>query len=552
MTSAVAPLRYGSFRTLWVASMLSAFGTFIQSLSSSQLMFDLTGSNTWVGLMVASTSLPLLFFALAAGALADMFDRTKLMLVAQGIMGGSALAMAIFTATDLITPPLLLGLGFVLGTGVALNLPTWQALLPDMVPRGLIASAVALQSAAFNVARALGPALGGLIYATLGAAAGFGINALTYGFVIAGLLMVRHTFVRRERDPAPLGTAILLGIRYARFTPVFRRLLLLVSLFAITSSVVQSVLPGHNAAIGGTAGTLGILLGAMGVGALVATAVRQRFIDRFHHRAPMVTIALFGLVGIGLGLSTSIAMAAVFMFFSGAFWVLTLTNLNATAQLMAPEWIRGRAMSLYSFSFLGIMPLGSILSGILADALGTGTAIVVLCSTSVVLGAMVPLFKIPSLDEIESPEFTPDRPGPLHEEETVEGGPVLILNTWKIDLADLEEFIAVMNLVRLVRLRTGAYRWRLLRNVSDPTRLTELFATGSWEEHLAQHRRIDDASADIIARARSFDRADGPVTRHLISVDVEDPPNFDELISTHEVMHQTDGSIPTMADQDVD
>lgn len=551
MTSAVAPLRYGSFRTLWVASMLSAFGTFIQSLSSSQLMLDLTGSNTWVGMMVASTSLPLLFFALAAGALADMFDRAKLMILAQAIMGGSALAMAILTWTDVITPELLLGLGFLLGTGVALNLPTWQALLPDMVPRGLIASAVALQSAAFNVARALGPAVGGLIYAVFGAAVGFGINALTYGFVIAGLLLVRGTFVRRERDPAPLGTAILLGIRYARFTRAFRNLLLLVSLFAITSSVVQSVLPGHNLAIGGTPGTLGILLGAMGAGALVATAIRQRFVDRFHHRAPVLTICAFGLVGIGLGLSTTVAAAGVFMFFSGAFWVLTLTNLNATAQLMAPEWIRGRAMSLYSFSFLGIMPLGSIISGILADAVGTGPAIIALCSASVVLGVMVPLFRIPSLDEIESPEFTPDRPSPPHDE-TVEGGPVLILNTWKIAEEDFEEFTAVMNLVRLVRLRTGAYRWRLLRNVSDPTRLTELFATASWEEHLAQHRRIDDASADIIARARAFDRADGPVTRHLISVDVEDPPNFGELVRTHEVMHQTDGSIPTMAEQDVD
>jgi MFS family permease len=332
---------------------------------------------------------------------------------------------------------------------------------------------------------------------------------------------------------------------------VFRRLLLLVSLFAITSSVVQSVLPGHNEAIGGSAGTLGLLLGAMGVGALVATAARQRFVERFHRWAPMLTISLFGLVGIGLGLSSTVAVAGIFMFFSGAFWVLTLTNLNATAQLMAPEWIRGRAMSLYSFSFLGIMPLGSIISGILADAVGTGPAIIILCTGSVALGLLVPLFKIPSLDEIESPEFSIDRPTPPHEE-TVEGGPVLILNTWKIDIGDFEEFTAVMNLVRLVRLRTGAYRWRLLRNVSDPTRLTELFATGSWEEHLAQHRRIDDASADIIARARAFDRAGGPVTRHLISVDVEDPPNFAELVITHEVMHQTDGSIPTMADQDVD
>ncbi|MGH8871291.1 MAG: MFS transporter [Acidimicrobiia bacterium] len=549
MTSAVAPLRYGSFRTLWAASMLSAFGTFIQSLSSAQLMLELTGSNTWVGMMVASTSLPLLFFGLAAGALADMFDRAKLMLLAQAIMGGSALTMAVLTGSGAITPGLLLGLGFLLGTGVALNLPTWQALLPDMVPRGLIASAVALQSAAFNVARAIGPALGGLVYAVFGAAVGFGINALTYGFVIAGLLLVRSTFGKRERDPVSLGTAILLGIRYARFTPLFRRLLLLVSMFAITSSVVQSVLPGHNLAIGGNATSLGILFGAMGAGALVGAAVRQRFIDLFGKRAPMVTIALFGIVGIGVGLASTVPVAAGFMFLSGAFWVLTLTNLNATAQLMSPEWIRGRAMSLYSFSFVGILPIGSILSGVLADGVGTGPAIVILCSAAVVLGALVPLFHIPSLDEIQSPEFSAERAAPLHDE-TAEGGPVLVLNTWKIDQDDFEEFTAVMNLVRLVRLRTGAYRWRLLRNVSDPIRLTELFAVGSWEEHLVQHRRIDDASADVIARARSFDRAEGPVTRHLISIDVEDPPHFEELVRTHREMHQSDGSIPTMADQD--
>jgi MFS family permease len=551
MTSAVAPLRYGSFRTLWVASVLSAVGTFIQALASAQLMFDLTGSNTWVGMMVASTSLPLLFFALAAGALADMFDRTKLMLLSQVIMGGSALAMAIFTAGGTITPGLLLGLGLVLGVGVALNLPTWQALLPEMVPRGMIASAVALQSAAFNVARAIGPALGGFVYVAFGAAVGFGINALTYGFVIVGVLMVRDTFEKRAREITSLGTAIALGLRYARFTPLFRRLLFLVSLFAITSAVVQSVLPGHNVAIGGDATTLGFLLGAMGAGALVGAVVRQRFIDRFGTRAPMLTISLFGLVGIGVGLSPNPTVAFVFMFVSGAFWVLTLTNLNATAQLMVPEWIRGRAMSLYSLSFLGILPIGAIMSGILADAVGTGTAIVILCSSSVLLGLLVPLFGIPSLDQIESPEYSEERVAPSHEE-AVEGGPVLVLNTWKIDETDFAEFTSVMNMVRLVRLRTGAYRWRLLRNVSDPTLLTELFALGSWDEHLAQHRRIDDASAAVIARARSFDRAQGPMTRHLVSVDVEDPPDFHQLLVTHELMHETDGSIPIVADQEPD
>ena len=549
MTSSVAPLRIGSFRTLWIASLLSAVGSFIQSVAGSWLMFELTRSNTWVGLMVASSTLPLLFFALAAGALADMFDRTKLMLTAQVIMGASALAMAIFTATDAITPGLLLALGLVLGVGVALNLPTWHALLPDLVPRMMIPSAVALQSAGFNVARAVGPAIGGGLIAVFGPALGFGINAVSYAVVIAALLLVGKSVSTPERDTASFTTAISLGVRYARFTPVFRRLLLLVSLFAATSAVVQSVLPGHTETLGGNAGTLGLLLGAMGAGALVGAFVRERFLGKLGRRAPMTTITLFGLTGIGVGLAPNITWAWIFMFLSGAFWVLTLTNLNATAQLMAPEWIRGRAMSLYSLAFGGILPLGAILGGIVADAIGTGAAMVLLSIGTVGLGLAAPVFKIPSLDEVESPEFSTERQVPIHAEAT-EGGPVVILNTWVIDESDFAEFTELMNEIRMVRLRTGAYRWSLFRNASTPTRLTEMFAIGSWEEHLAQHRRIDDASAALIARARAFDRDGGPVTRHLIAIDVEDPPNFDQLLLTHEQMHQTDGSIPLMVDQE--
>ena len=549
MASAVAPLRIGSFRTLWIASLVSNVGSLIQTVAANWLMFEMTGSNTWVGLMVASSTLPLLFLALAVGALADMFDRTKLMLISQVIMGGSALTMAVLTAADLITPGWLLGLGLILGTGVALNLPTWNALLPDLVPRPMIPNAVALNSAGFNVARAVGPAIGGVIVATLGPQAGFGINALTYAAVIVALIIIGSTINSPARESTSFGTAISLGVRYARYTPVFRRLLLLVALFAITSAVVQSVLPGRTESLGGGAGALGFLLAAMGAGALVGAFVRAHIVSRLRRRSPMVTITGFGLAGIGVGLAPNLALALVFMFISGAFWVLTLTNLNATAQLMAPGWIRGRAMSFYSLAFGGVLPLGAILSGVVADAIGTGQAMVTLSLGTVALGLASPAFKLPSLDEVESPEFSLEREPPAHDE-TLEGGPVFILNTWTIDERDLAEFAELMNEVRMVRLRTGAYRWALFRNASVPTRLTELFTTGSWEEHLAQHRRIDDASAALIAKARAFDRDGGPVTRHLIAIDVENPPNFEDLLVTHEEMHQTDGSIPNMADQD--
>ncbi len=544
MTSPVAPLKYPNFRLLWAASVFSATGTFIQSVSGSWLMWELTESNTWVGLMVGSVTLPLLFLALAAGALADMFDRTKLMLLAQGIMGGSAATMAFLTATDSITPGLLLGFGLLLGSGVALNIPTWQALLPDLVPRGLVASAVALQSAAFNVARAVGPAIGGALVAVFGAAAGFGVNSLSYLAVIGVLLVVRKKLETPERDPTSLGAAITLGIRYARFTPTFRRLLGLVALFAITSSVVQSILPAHTIRLGGGSLELGLLLGAMGAGALVGAFTRQRVIDRLDRRTVPLTITLFGLAGIGLGFATSLIVAGIALFVAGIAWVLTLANLNATAQLMSPQWIRGRAMSLYSLAFAGILPVGFILSGVLADTIGTPAALIVFSSGAVVLGILSPRFGIPSVDDVESPEYTVDRPLLSHHEPTIEGGPVIVLNTWVIDDGDFGEFTALMNEVRLVRLSTGAYRWRLMRSTADPHRITELFATHTWEDHLAQHGRIDDASLDLIRRAREFDRAGGPKTRHLVALDVESPLNFDESVSAHQEMHQTDGSIP--------
>lgn len=543
MNSAVAPLQHGSFRVMWIASVLSAVGTFIQSVAGSWLMLDLTGSNTWVGLMVASSTLPLLFFALAAGALADMFDRIKLMVVAQTIMGASALGMSVLTATDLITPPLLLGLGLLLGTGVSLNLPTWQALLPDLVPRGMIASAVALQSAAFNAARAIGPAIGGAILASLGPAAGFGINALTYLFVIVALLVIGRRLTIRERQHISIGTAIGLGVRFARFTPVFRRLLGLVALFAITSAAVQSVLPNHTRALGGAEVAYGGLLGAMGVGALLAAAIRPAFMERFPDRPAQLTITGFGISGSLVALAPGLWVAGIGMFVAGFFWVLTLTGLNATAQLISPEWIRGRAMSFYSLSFGGILPVGSITAGVLADATSTSTAMLIMSTCAALLGLMTPSFRVPSLNNVELPEFSEHRTPPDHET-AISGGPVVVLNVWQLDRVDYRDFVSLMNEVRLVRLRTGAYRWQLMRTATDPLRLVELFEVTSWEEHLAQHRRIDDASARLLARVRSFDADGGPTTRHLIGIDPDSPALVDVLTDEHAILHQTDGSIP--------
>ncbi len=404
MTSAVAPLRYPHFRALWAASVFSASGTFIQSVAASWLMFELTGSNTWVGLMVASATLPLLFLSLAAGALADMFDRTKLMLIAQAIMGGSAAAMATFTYLDLITPPLLLGLGLVLGTGLALNIPAWQALIPDLVPRGLVASAVALQSVAFNAARAVGPAIGGFIILAYGPEAGFGINSLSYLAVIIVLFVIGPQLAEREKEKASFRTAIVDGLRFARTTRVFRNLLQLVALFAISSAVVSATLPVHTAGLGGTEATFGLLLGAMGAGALVGAFIRPALERRLVNGSVPWTITLSGVGGLTLAFAPNLYTAGLGMFLFGLAWLLTLSTLRATAQLLAPSSIRGRAMSLYTLAFAGINPIGSFAAGLIADRVGTTGSLAIFSSGALLIGLISPRFRVPGIDSIEDPE----------------------------------------------------------------------------------------------------------------------------------------------------
>lgn len=549
MTSAAEPLRYPQFRWLWVGNVFSAAGSFVQTVAASWLMFELTDSSTWVGLIIASSTLPLLFFSLTAGALADRFDRAKLMLIAQTTMGAGAATMAVLTFLDLMTPGMLLALGLLMGTGMALNLPAWQALVPDLVPRGLVASAVALNSAAFNAARAVGPAIGGVLLATYGAEAGFAFNAASYIVIIVALIVIGPGLTVTDREPhQSMRNAISTGLRFARFTPSFRNLMALVALFAICSAVVQAVLPVHNVYLGGGEIAFGVLYGAMGAGALTGAIVRPRIGYWVDGSWVPYTITLFGVSGIIVGLAPSLWVAGVGMFLCGLFWLLTLATLNATAQLMSPAWIRGRAMSIYSLAFAGVLPIGSILSGWVADLLGTPGSLVLFSSGALVLGFFAPRFHVPHIDDVTSPEFTEAGvTAPIHDEEELEGGPVVVLNTWQIDEDDFVEFTNVMNEVRLVRLSTGAYRWRLLRSTSDPTRLTEMMVLRSWDDHVAQHRRLDDSAVVILRRARSFDRADGPVTRHLIAVDVENPPNFEQLVATHDALHKTDGSIPKTA-----
>jgi MFS family permease len=548
--SSTGPLHYREFRRLWAASILSNLGSLLQTVAATWLMLELTGSPLWVGLMVAAPTLPLLVVAMPAGAMADLLERRRVVLVSQAVMAAVATATAALHYAGLLTPGLLLTLGLALGMAMSVNLPSWQAMVPDLVPNHHVAGAIALNSASANAARAVGPALGGAIVAVAGPGPAFLANAASYLVVIAAVSALPRRGLIDQ--PEPMASAIALGLRYARFIPAYRWLLLVAASFALTSAVVQAVLPSFTAEVlAGGAATYGVLLGMMGAGALVGAFTRQAAAERLGGRMVPTSIAVFGLAGVLLGLAPNVVVAAGAMLAGGLVWVWILSTLNATTQLLSPAWVRGRMMSLYMLSFLGFMPLGSILAGVLADLAGPEAALVGLSVATVLLSVGVTRVPLPSLQHVVTPTVPESYQPPPHPIE-VEGGPVMILTTWVITDEALAEFLDVMEQLRRVRLRTGAYRWRLYRNVGDPHRMTEVFLLHSWDDHLRQHGRIDTEAADIIQRARAFDVENTPTTRHLAAIDVRDPtqrPDWDALVAVHDDMHRTDGSIPLPDEQ---
>lgn len=514
-----APLRIGGFRALWTASLFSNLGSFFQVTAGSWLMWELTASPAWVGWMTASRNLPLLLLALPAGVLADRFNRATMLAVTQIGMTVVALTMAVLTGTGHITPLLLLLLGICLGVGVSFHAPAWQALVPDLVPRAMVTSAVALNSISFNVARALGPALAGALVAALGAALAFGINAASYVAVAFVVTAIGRGFTAADDDGGSVLKALSAGVRFARHTRAFRRLLVLGTLFALGTAVLQAMLPVRAEELGSSAGGYGILLGMMGAGAAIGGTRVSWFNQRLGNRSIPLTVLLTGIAGILAGRAGSLIMMAASMFVVGIFWLLTLASLTAAVQMMAPDWVRGRAVSIWLFAHAGMVPVGAVLSGLLADRIGGGATMTLLSGLTALLGMGLMLMRIESPATIRAPEFSRVRRGHHHPEE--EGGPVLIANTWTIGEHDVTEFIQVMREVKLVRLATGASRWQLFRQAGESTTYTEVYMMSSWDEHLRQHQRIDDESAALIGRARRLDvSSEGPTAFHLLGVDL--------------------------------
>ncbi|CAH0351866.1 MULTISPECIES: MFS transporter [unclassified Sphingobium] len=499
----ISPLRIPIFRAVWLASMASNFGGLIQSVGASWMMTSLATSNTLVALVQASTTLPIMLLSLLAGAMADNLDRRLVMLWAQGFMLAVSLALAAFAWAGWLTPVLLLGFTFLIGCGTAFNGPAWQASVGDMVPRATLPGAIALNSMGFNIARSLGPAIGGVIVAAAGAAAAFAINAVSYVGLIAVLVGWRPERVPRVLPREDIGTAMGAGVRYVAMSPNLRIVLVRSALFGFAASAIPALMPliARDQVAGGPL-TYGLLLGAFGVGAvggaLGSGRLRNALSTEWIVRIAATALTVGAAVG---GVSTLMPLTLMALFLAGAGWVLALSTFTVTVQMAAPRWVVGRAVALYQMAAFGGMALGSWVFGEVADMHGVAIALAAAAAVqalSVPLGLFLPLPQGEALNlDPQNRWSEPDTAVPIEPR----SGPVVVTIEYRILSQHIRDFLAVMNERRRIRVRDGARHWTLLRDLGDENLWIERYTVPTWLEYIRHNQRrthADTANSDLI------------------------------------------------------
>jgi MFS family permease len=493
---------------MWTASLVSNLGGLVQTVGAGWLMVTLTTSPGMVALVQASTTLPIMLFSLPAGALADSVNRRRIMLIAQGFMLAVSAVLAITAHAGVLTPWLLLSFTFLIGLGTALNNPSWQASMGDIVPRDHLPAAVALNSMAFNLMRSVGPAIGGIIVGWAGAALAFAINALSYIPMLVVLARWSPPSAPKTLPREDLGPAIAAGLRYVSMSPNLLRVLARGFLFGLSAVCLLALLPlVARDLLQGDAFTYGVLLGCFGVGAIGGAFLNARLREHFSNET-IVRGAFtgFALASAGLATSSSLPLSAVLLLPAGASWVLALSLFNVTVQLSTPRWVVGRALAQYQMATFGGMAGGSVVWGLVAEGLSPTWALV-LSSVLLLFGALVGLrFGLPAFGTANLDPLDRFREPELRLDIKARSGPILIMIDLDIPQENVPAFLAVMAQRRRIRIRDGARQWTLLRDLEVPDSWTESYHVATWDEYLRHNGRRTQADAEITDKLLALHR----------------------------------------------
>ncbi len=516
-----APLTHPLFRALWIASVASNIGTWMQNVGAGWLMTELSMSPLYVALIQTATSLPVFLLGVPAGAAADIFDRRKLLIFTQAFMTVAAGLLGWLTLIGKASPIVLLLTTFALGLGSTLNSPAWQAIVPELVPRRELPQAISLNSVGFNLARAVGPAIAGFMIAAFNPAAVFLLNALSFvGVIVVLFLWKRPARTQDSSEDESIISATWAGLRYVRYSPGIRAVLVRSGAFIIGGSAIWSILPilTRNELKGSATG-YGLLLGCLGAGAVVGAGLLAKFRMRFSPDQLVVFAgALWGLVTIALGGLTSFPLAAIVMVAAGVAWVSEMSSFNVAAQTVLPAWVRARALAVYLLVFQGGMALASMLWGVVAERFGTRQAFYAAGATCLL---SLPLVKRFPLRHGEERDVTTSKywPEPVFTTPPDPGrGPVLVMIEYDVEAAHAGAFSTAMHELGRIRRRDGAIRWGLYQDAADPSRHVESFMVENWAEHLRQHERSTIADREVQEEAWRFHRgAELPTVHHWLA-----------------------------------
>jgi predicted MFS family arabinose efflux permease len=517
--STLAPFRHDTFRTIWIASIASNFGGLIQAVGAAWMMTAIADSQDMVALVQASNALPIMLFSLIAGALADNFNRRSLMLTAQVFMLVVSITLTAFAYLGLLTPWLLLTFTFLIGCGTALNNPSWQASVGDLVPREMVPAAVTLNSVGFNITRSVGPAIGGAIVAAAGAAAAFSVNAASYCALIYGLLRWKP---EARDDALPRETllrALSAGLGYVAMSPNILNVLFRALIFGLAASAVLALLPivARDLVSGGPL-TYGVMLGAFGIGAVAGAMgnarLREKLSSEWIVRLSFLGFAISTAV---IASSSSTLLTAIVLIVPGACWVLALSLFNTTVQLSTPRWVVGRALSFYQTATFGGIAAGSWVWGLAAEAFGVSVALT-FASLAMLVGVLVGFRKpLPQFGEINLDPLNRFNVPLLKLDLQPRSGPIVSLIDYTIAAEDMAEFLTLMSRRRRVRIRDGARQWSLMRDLEHPEIWTESYHTATWADYVRHNQRRTQADAEIWDAIRLLHRGEeGPHVHRMI------------------------------------
>jgi MFS family permease len=514
--STYAPFRNPTFRNLWSATLASNLGGLIQAVGAGWLMTSLTTQHSLVALVQASNTLPIMLFSLIAGALADSFNRRRILLVAQVFMLVVSALLAAFAWQGSLTPWTLLGFTFLIGCGTALYNPAWQASMGDIVGRADLPNAVSLNSMGFNMMRSVGPAIGGFIVAAAGAAMAFAANALSYVPLILALLVWRPVYPEENLPREPLHRALGAGLRYVAMSPALIRVMTRGALFGFAACAVLALMPTlARDVLRGTAVTYGVMLGAFGFGAIIGAALNGRLRARLGNESIVQGASVAFAAGlIALGFSKFLIFSLVALLACGVAWVMTLSLFNVSVQLATPRWVVGRALSFYQMATFGGMATGSWVWGVLADGWGTDRALIaagVVLGIGVLIGRWLPMADFSDLDLDPSGRFTEPA---LRLELRHRSGPIMVMIDYRIAQEDVGAFLAAMQDRRRIRRRDGARQWALLRNLENPEQWTESYHVPTWVDYIRHQQRRTKADLDVSERLLALHRGPGQPTVH--------------------------------------